>query len=205
VTAASAIETEPRILVDLCDPWSGTLLCAELRERGYLAGRVERLAAAILVPSLEQVGLVRTVVGDGEALGALDTSTLQWLRRIGNGPAVAILVAAGAPTPEGPWDRVLRRPLTIGAVADTVEELVRAAPPARDWRFPGIDVRLDAPWPSVRCLHCNRSRHCEPPRNDVERELVRVAFVKFALEHEQPRGHGTGRFTGSASARTGSR
>jgi hypothetical protein len=179
----------------LKDRWTCVLLCAELRERGYLARCTQRLAVLLLLSDSQRgfsdpswVGPVHAVLADRDALRAVDILTLTWLRAAFDLPAVALLDAADAGTFAGPWDRVLRRPLTLGAVADGLEELVRGRRATqRDVRVGGIDLRLDSPWPAARCLPCGSERHCESPRNAIERERVRTALAAFAVEHD---GHG---------------
>jgi hypothetical protein len=180
-------ENEPRVLVALGDRWTCVLLCAELRERGYVATCVARLSAELLLS--EPDAPVRVAVADGETLRERDSATLLWFRATGDGPACLLLLAADAETIAGPWDESLRRPLTLGNLADAVERIAgvtvtpgQGEPPSRD-----ILVRRgDDPWPAARCTRCGKSRHCDPPRNTQEGENVRVALVKFALEHEHP-------------------
>ncbi|HXX66566.1 MAG TPA: hypothetical protein VEK07_05270 [Polyangiaceae bacterium] len=176
---------EPRIVVSLGDRWAGVLLCAELRERGRVAAYAARLAAALLLPDPWEVGPVRAVLVDRESLHDRDVSTLRWFRASGEGPAALLLAAADVPVPGGPWDRVLRRPLTIGALADAIEPWVSSpssAPP--DVRPSGVDLRLGLPWPAAFSARSGHSRHAEAPRNAGERERARVAMVQFALEHQ---------------------
>lgn len=204
---------EPRIIVSLGDRWAGVLLCAELRERGRVAAYADGLAAALLLPDPWEVSPVRVVLVDRESLRDRDLATLRWFRASGEGPAAILLTAADGPLPAGPWDRMLRRPVTIGALADAVEHSLKDAvehslksdatvPP--EVHPDGIDLRLGWPWPCARCACCGGSRHGEPPRNATDREQTRIALVQFALEHEvhcskpgppgadRPRSGGTG-------------
>lgn len=176
---------EPRIVVALADRWACVVLCAELRERGHVAGCADRLAAALLLPDPRQAGPVRAVLADRESLRDRDVAVLRWLRALGHGPAVILLTAADAPDVPGPWDRGLRRPVTIGAIADVLEESVRSTvltPP--DAHPDSMDLRLGPPWPSARCAPCGASRHCAPPRGAVELDQVRIALAQFAVEHQ---------------------
>lgn len=176
---------EPRIVVSMGDRWACVVLCAELRERGYVAGCADGLSAALLLPEPRQVGPVRAVLVDHESLRDRDLDVLRWLRMSGHGPATVVVIAGDASVPAGPWEQVLRRPVTIGEIADVIQQWVRSTarmPP--DIRPEGIDLRFGSPWPTARCARCGCSRHCTAPRNAIEREEARIALVQFAVEHE---------------------
>jgi hypothetical protein len=187
MTSTSREESEPRVLVAFADQWASVLLCAELRERGYCAACVASLSAELLLPE-PGLGPVRVTLADRERCRKNDVTTLQYFRAFGEGPACLLLIAADAEIIAGPWDEVLRRPLTIGALADAVERLAGTTapsacePPLFRWIF----LRPGDPWPAAQCTHCGRSRHCQPSPGADERETVRVELVKFALEHAHP-------------------
>jgi len=163
-------------------------MCAELRERGRLARCVERLSAALLLPDPRQVGPVRAVLCESSSLDDRDVTVLRWWRAVAGGPAVALLHPAGRDVPAGPWDLVMRRPVTVGATADALERLVLDGAPRLPDVYPAahIALRLGPPWPAAWCSRCGRSRHGQPPENAWDRALTHTALVQFALEHDHP-------------------
>jgi hypothetical protein len=188
----NGIRSEPRIVVALTDHWMCAILCAELRERGYVASCVQGIAIALLLRSAQDEGPVEVALTDAESLRERDLAAIRWSRVVGGRPAALALVAADAAAPRGRWARVLRRPVTIGAVADAVESVVRtlgsthtgAPPEAGDVRCDAVELRLGPPWPSASCAGCGCRRHCQPPRGDDELQIARTALLQFAVEHE---------------------
>lgn len=120
----------PRVLVVLPDQWPRALLRAALREVGYDAIGTRSPAGAALQRPAAGRGPLGLVIVDAGALGGEDaTRALGEARR--GGAAIALLAPAGQPPPPGPWDRILRRPASIGELVRAVEEMLPLSPEAR--------------------------------------------------------------------------
>ena len=111
---------DPRIAVALDDHWACALVCAELREDACDASCVDRVAPVLLLSEAAEAGSIRAVVLEREHLRERDVAALKWSRAIDGEPAVLLLAAAGAELPSGPWDLVMRRPVTLGALLTLV-------------------------------------------------------------------------------------
>jgi hypothetical protein len=177
---------EPAILLAFGDRWTATLLRAELLERGHEASRTTHVARAILT---SESGPIRVLAVEHPTMSARDRLVVEWFRTLAGTPKVVLLTSASADVGPGPWDRVLRRPITIGRIADVITELVHgeaaldAAGHPTDMALRGFEVRLGDPWPMIRCVLCRASRHCGPPHTDVEERASLVALVDFAVQH----------------------
>ena len=115
-----------RVLIVSGDQWMRAGLRAELRERGFDAVGARDLAeAARYARPVGGRGPVGLLVVDQVSLGdELDARALERLRgRLGAPPTV--LVAAGnREAASGDWTAVLRRPITIGEIADYVGRVI---------------------------------------------------------------------------------
>jgi len=104
------------------DQWPRALLRAELTELGYDAVGVLDLEHALRYPRSEPgrgpVGLI--IVEQSMLVG----DAFDRLRQRHGGPPVILLAGGAGPEPPGPWDRVLRRPISIGEIAEAVRSLV---------------------------------------------------------------------------------
>lgn len=112
----------PRALLIQPAQWPRALLRAELEEQGVDAVGAPSLVAALDVDPLEPGrGPVRAVLIDQDALA--DPLWRTWVHalRVRHPTAKVLLVAprVAAPAP-GPWDEVLRRPVSIGELATAV-------------------------------------------------------------------------------------
>jgi hypothetical protein len=118
----------PRVILAIPDQWPRALLRAELRERGYDAVGAKDLVDALGIPASDPGrGPVRLLLVDHGALaGPEDLLLFRLSGRYGDPPVVLLASAATAP-PRGPWTRVLRRPVSIGEIADAVAALVPLA------------------------------------------------------------------------------
>jgi hypothetical protein len=111
--------------------WPRALLRAALREVGYDASGTRALKGAVhQAASGAGRGPVRLVVLDQDALTAADERHLEALRRITDAPIV-LLAPVTRRVREGPWTRVVRRPISIGSLVQTIENLVPLAAEAR--------------------------------------------------------------------------
>jgi hypothetical protein len=172
------------IAIAVEDHWTCALLCAELRERGLRARCVDHLAAALLLSEEEEREPTRLVVTEARVLQGADVPALQSLRAVDGRPAVLLIAPANSAVPDGPWDRLLRRPLTFGSLVECIGKATETAPRRdADGGLAGIVVRTGLPWPAVSCARCNTSRQCEAPRDARERERVRIAIAQFIVAH----------------------
>lgn len=121
----------PRILLVMPDQWPRALLRAELRERGYDAA-----GARDLMEALSEGGSAGGPVGlsliDQEALAEGDAGLLHELvnRLVAHHPGAAVVLLAGTmhKEPEGPWQQVLRRPMSISDIVAAVQRAVPLPP-----------------------------------------------------------------------------
>jgi hypothetical protein len=119
----------PVVWIVDADHWPRAYLRAELIERGYDAvGFVTLRAALARLATLRfrRAGRPELIVVDLHEL-AVDDPLLAGLRRAG-APVLGVADAAAAADPlvRGfPWAALLRRPLTIGDIADVVEERLK--------------------------------------------------------------------------------
>lgn len=106
----------------MADQWPRALLRAELTELGYDAVGALDLEHALRYPPSEPdrgpVGLI--IVEQSMLVG----DALDLLRKRHGGPPVILLAGGGGPEPPGPWDRVLRRPVSIGEITGVVQTLL---------------------------------------------------------------------------------
>jgi hypothetical protein len=121
----------PRILLVMPAQWPRALLRAALREVGYDAiGTRTVKGARVLLQSSEGRGPVRLILIDQDALTEDAQGDLEMLRRGSDAPLV-LLAPATRRFSEGGWTGVLRRPLTVGELAQAIERLVPLSPTAR--------------------------------------------------------------------------
>jgi hypothetical protein len=119
--------TGPRIWIIGADHWPRAYLRAELIDRGYDAVGFEAIADALVELARAPARAPRLVVVDLLATTD-DDALLASLLRAG-APVVAIAGATAAEEERRrrhPWAAFLRRPVTIGGVADLVASLAAA-------------------------------------------------------------------------------
>lgn len=128
---ASAPALPPRVLLVTADQWPRALMRAALREAGYDAVGTRSLAGAMhrVAPAPDR-GMVGAVVIDQEAVGE-DAGTIASLRQCAPDAAVVLLAPATRRAREGPWTRVVRRPVRVEEVVRLIEELVPLPASAR--------------------------------------------------------------------------
>jgi hypothetical protein len=107
------------------DQWPRALLRAELLEAGYdTVGARTLEEAATLLGHDEERGPVGLVLVEERALRGQESA----LSKVARIPSVALTVlltrGAGSPDPAGAWSRVLRRPLSLGAIVAEVRSLL---------------------------------------------------------------------------------
>jgi DNA-binding response OmpR family regulator len=114
------------VLVVDPDHWPRAYLRAELLERGFDADGYATVRDAVRALALSRARRPALIVVDLSGQAG-DERLVSALFRPG-APVVAIVGAAAASdlhTRAHPWAAVLRRPVTIGAIADAVERLAR--------------------------------------------------------------------------------
>jgi hypothetical protein len=115
------------------DQWPRALLRAALRESGYDAAGTRTLEGAVHLARPEPGrGAVAAIVLGQEAVTERDRPALEQLRRVTPGP-ILLIAPAGRAVEEGPWARIIRRPVMVGELAEAVENL---APLPRAGRRP---------------------------------------------------------------------
>ena len=127
----ASVAPPPRILLVMPDQWPRALLRATLRETGYDAVGTRTVnGARMLLASEEGRGPVRLMLIDQGALTEDAAGDLDALRGDSDTPLV-LLATVTHREPEGTWARILRRPLSVGDVAQAIEHLVPLPPEAR--------------------------------------------------------------------------
>jgi hypothetical protein len=121
----------PRILLVIGDRWPRALLRAALREVGYDASGTRALNGALYQAAPDpKRGPIGLVLLDQDALADEDRGQLEELRRRTGAPII-LLASTTRPVRPGPWMSVLRRPVSIGGIVQSVETLLPLAPDAR--------------------------------------------------------------------------
>ena len=126
-------ELPARVIIVSHEQWARAGLRAELRERGVDAVGVRDIPEALTQHPKSERGPVRLLLIDQDTLSDdVHAGMLARVRaRLGD-PRVVLLAQATRETPSGDWALILRRPVTIGEVADAVLRLLP-------------DTRLDGP------------------------------------------------------------
>jgi len=115
----------PRVLVVLPDQWPRSLLRAALRDVGYDAVGTRTMETALRVRAVDpERGAVRLVVVDQSALGSGGGAQLDQLLERHGAPATILLARTTAKAPAGPWQRVLRRPVSVADIVSAVQGLL---------------------------------------------------------------------------------
>jgi DNA-binding response OmpR family regulator len=119
----------PRILIVSDDQWLRAGLRGELRERGYDAVGARDLVEAIRVARPEPGrGPVRLVLVDQSSLGdELDSGAVHELRRAIWNAGVVLIAPGNRKEADGAWTDVLRRPISVGEIADYVARVLPSA------------------------------------------------------------------------------
>lgn len=128
-TTERAMAPPPRVLVIMPDQWRRSLLRGALREAGYDAvGARGVREARIVQPAAPERGPVRLLVVDQDALAGAERSHLDTLQTRHHDPDIILLARATIRIPEGPWKRVLRRPVSVAEVVNSVEAVLPLPP-----------------------------------------------------------------------------
>lgn len=124
----------PRILVVMPAQWPRALLRAELREHGYDAAGARDLLEALSEGESSE-GPVRLMLVDQDALGEGDPKLLHDLldRLVAHHEGAVVVLLAGTmhQAPDGPWQQVLRRPMSISEIVAAIQQTVPLPPAER--------------------------------------------------------------------------
>jgi DNA-binding NtrC family response regulator len=112
----------PRVLIVMPEQWPRVLLRAALREAGYDAVGTRNLDTALRVrPDEPDRGPIRLVIVDQSAASGAEEQLPQLLSLHGMPPAI-LLARPTLAVPEGPWQRVLKRPVSVDEMVTAVRE-----------------------------------------------------------------------------------
>lgn len=115
----------PRVLIVMSDDWRRALIRAALREVGYDAIGTHGSREAWLVPQeAGDRGPMRLIIVDQGQLSAVEIESLSALRQRFGDPDILLLARATVAPPDGPWRRVLRRPVSVAEIVSAAAELV---------------------------------------------------------------------------------
>lgn len=120
------MDLPPRVVLVSSEQWARAGLRAELRERGIDAVGVRDIPEALTqVRTTPGRGPVRGLVIEQDALGdEVHAGMLPRVRaRLGD-PWLILLAHATREIPPGDWAMVLRRPVSVGEIADAVQRLL---------------------------------------------------------------------------------
>jgi DNA-binding response OmpR family regulator len=122
----------PRVILVSDEQWERAGLRAELRDRGIDAVGVRDIPEALTQARTESGrGPVRALVIEQDALSDdVEAGMLPRVRKRLGTPQVVLLAHATREPTAGEWDVILRRPISIGEVADTVQRLVGTGQPS---------------------------------------------------------------------------
>ena len=128
----SVVALPPRILLVMPAQWPRALLRAALREEGYDASGTRAVNGALYQAAPDPArGPVRLVLVDQDALDETAVHLIDDLRSRISGAPMVLLAPATRQVQEGPWTRVIRRPVSIAALVQAIESLAPLPPGAR--------------------------------------------------------------------------
>lgn len=115
-----------RVVIVSDDQWLRAGLRGELRERGFDAVGARDLGEATRVSRPERGrGPVGLVVVDQASLGAEPREdAVNELRRATWQARLVLLAPRNRKAADGPWTDILRRPITVGDIADFIAQLL---------------------------------------------------------------------------------
>jgi hypothetical protein len=179
-----------RTVLVLPEHWSSAGLLAMLLERGLDTQVAPTLRTAILNTPLERRVPPGIVLLELDALSNGDADVLTALAEVSIRPKLLLLAHAATELPAGPWDRVLRRPVSLAEIAAALEDMARPAKGVAWLEHRGVVSTgpkfrgtLGLPWPRIVCQVCGGSRHQEMPRADEEQAVVVVDLLSFVVQH----------------------
>ncbi len=167
---------KPAALIVMVEHWTAALLRAELLERGWDAACAPSMAEALLIGAGRGVSVV--LIEDA-TLTARDPRLLAWAAAH-EGMRLVLLTGAVTEEAREPWQRILHRPLSLGAIARALRGVASEPPSSAE---SGFSVRLGKPWPAIACTRCGKSRNYPMPRAANEERAVQADLPSFVLEH----------------------
>ena len=116
----------PRVVIVSDDQWLRAGLRGELRERGFDAVGARDLGEATRVSRPERGrGPVGLVVVDQASLGAEPREdAVNAVRPATERARLVLLAPRNRKAADGPWTDILRRPITVGDIADFIAQLL---------------------------------------------------------------------------------
>jgi hypothetical protein len=114
----------PRVLIVQAAQWPRALLRAALRHEGYDALGARDLKEALSYSDEDvERGPVRLIIFDRDVLEGHDSLATELMGRHPEALTLA-LESAFHPSIEGSWPRVLRHPVTIADIVQTIQQIV---------------------------------------------------------------------------------
>jgi hypothetical protein len=115
---------QPVVLILMGDQWPRALLRAELLEAGYDAVGARSFEEGLaLVKAAPERGPVRLVVIDQDSVAGTEAARREH-DELGAGVLQILLAKTGVASPPGNWDRVVRRPVSIGDIVRTIRTML---------------------------------------------------------------------------------
>jgi DNA-binding response OmpR family regulator len=115
----------PRVLLIMPAQWPRALLRAALREEGYDASGTRAVNGALYQAAPDPArGPVRLVLVDQDAVDENQVGLIEQLRDRISGAPMLLMAPATRRVQEGPWARILRRPISIAALVQVIQSLV---------------------------------------------------------------------------------
>ena len=122
----------PRVLLVMPEQWPRALLRAALRDVGYDAVGTRTLSSALRInPDELDRGPVRLVILDQLVLSGNDGDQLTPFLARNKSPAAILLARPTLAIPDGPWQRVLRRPVSVGEIVTAAQASLPLSPEHR--------------------------------------------------------------------------
>jgi DNA-binding NtrC family response regulator len=119
----------PRVLVIMDDQSPRALLRAALREAGYDAIGARDLVEALVSPAdAPDRGPVRLIIVDQRVLHAGDDMLMVRLLGRHGDPATLLLGQTTQGRADGPWQRVIQRPASVGDIVNAARTLLPLLP-----------------------------------------------------------------------------
>jgi hypothetical protein len=128
----SSTSSPPRILLVMRAQWPRALLRAALREEGYDASGTRAVNGALHQAAPDPTrGPVRLLLIDQDALGEGDVRRVEELQDRTPGAPILLLAPVTRQAQQGPWARVIRRPISISELVLAIESLAPLPAEAR--------------------------------------------------------------------------
>lgn len=122
----------PRVLIVMPEQWPRALLRAALREVGYDAVGTRSLSSALRIrPDEPERGSIRLVVLDQSVVSRGRRDQLLQLLSVHKTPATILIARPTVAVPEGRWQRVLTRPVSVDDIVSATRQLLPLSPELR--------------------------------------------------------------------------